>query len=372
MAGGAEDAGQPPLRPCACATVAAAAGQRVQLPASRWGGRSSPAAAHAQTPSLQPCARRQVVDTERFEVVCVSPRNHFLFTPMLPRCAVAVSRAAAACSCAHAMACWACMPTPSWRRRRGPAPSRPPPPPARRPRSTAVGTVEFRSLLEPVRVANPFVDYFEATCDRIDLDAKVAYCTSKNTCDGLLLGLPGCCVGGAAAGTACHAGAAPRLHASAVCPFPRCAPPLATLTRPLPACRAQLRGRLPPAVPDTLRAAGGGGGRAARHLWREGRGGALLLHEGEAALGGGGWGRAVGAGAAGSCRRAGGSRLRVPGAAHHCGVCTEVPASHRPHPDWLHPSRPPARRRSPTRWACASASSSSLSWLRCRATRRRT
>ena len=33
--------------------------------------------------------------------------------------------------------------------------------------------MEFRSLLEPVRVANPFVDYFEAACDRVDLEAKV-------------------------------------------------------------------------------------------------------------------------------------------------------------------------------------------------------
>ncbi|KAI7841841.1 hypothetical protein COHA_004370 [Chlorella ohadii] len=72
----------------------------------------------------------KVIDVDQYEVVCVSPRNHFLFTPMLP--------------------------------------------------STAVGTVEFRSLLEPVRVANPFVDYFEASCDKIDLDNKVAYCTSKN------------------------------------------------------------------------------------------------------------------------------------------------------------------------------------------------
>jgi hypothetical protein len=39
--------------------------------------------------------------------------------------------------------------------------------------STAVGTVEFRSLLEPVRVANPFVNYFEAECDRIDVQEKV-------------------------------------------------------------------------------------------------------------------------------------------------------------------------------------------------------
>ncbi|KAI3438808.1 hypothetical protein D9Q98_001225 [Chlorella vulgaris] len=69
----------------------------------------------------------KVIDTDKYAVVCISPRNYFLFTPMLP--------------------------------------------------STSVGTVEFRSLLEPVRVANPFVDYFEAVCDRIDLDEKIATCT---------------------------------------------------------------------------------------------------------------------------------------------------------------------------------------------------
>ncbi|KAL4421095.1 hypothetical protein ABPG77_009622 [Micractinium sp. CCAP 211/92] len=73
----------------------------------------------------------KVIDTDTYEVVCISPRNHFLFTPMLP--------------------------------------------------STAVGTVEFRSLLEPVRTANPFVNYFEAACDRIDLENKLAYCTSQNS-----------------------------------------------------------------------------------------------------------------------------------------------------------------------------------------------
>ena len=36
-----------------------------------------------------------------------------------------------------------------------------------------MGTVEFRSLLEPVRVANPFVTYFEAACDKVDMDNKV-------------------------------------------------------------------------------------------------------------------------------------------------------------------------------------------------------
>ena len=51
--------------------------------------------------------RAQVVDTDKYDVVCVSPRNHFVFTPMLP--------------------------------------------------SSAIGTVEFRSLLEPIRISNPFV-----------------------------------------------------------------------------------------------------------------------------------------------------------------------------------------------------------------------
>lgn len=63
------------------------------------------------------------MDTDAFEVVCISPRNHFIFTPMLP--------------------------------------------------STAVGTVEFRSLLEPIRAANPFATYFEASCDKLDVEKKV-------------------------------------------------------------------------------------------------------------------------------------------------------------------------------------------------------
>ncbi len=60
----------------------------------------------------------KVIDTDTYDVVVVSPRNHFLFTPMLP--------------------------------------------------STAVGTVEFRSLLEPIRTSNPCVTYLEAECDSLD------------------------------------------------------------------------------------------------------------------------------------------------------------------------------------------------------------
>jgi len=74
-------------------------------------------------------ALSKVVDHERAEVVIVAPRNFFIFTPMLP--------------------------------------------------SSAVGSVEFRSLLEPIREANPHVQYYEAVCDHIDVKEKVAYCTSS-------------------------------------------------------------------------------------------------------------------------------------------------------------------------------------------------
>ncbi|KAK9915294.1 hypothetical protein WJX75_007230 [Coccomyxa subellipsoidea] len=70
----------------------------------------------------------KVIDTDKFEVLCVSPRNHFIFTPMLP--------------------------------------------------SSAVGTVEFRSLLEPIRIANPFVTYIEAECEVLDVKRKLALCSS--------------------------------------------------------------------------------------------------------------------------------------------------------------------------------------------------
>jgi NADH:ubiquinone reductase (non-electrogenic) len=70
----------------------------------------------------------KVIDTDKYEVVAVSPTNAFLFTPMLPGC--------------------------------------------------AVGTVEFRSLLEPIRIANEYVTYCEAKCTSVDLQAKVAKCIS--------------------------------------------------------------------------------------------------------------------------------------------------------------------------------------------------
>ncbi|KXZ46316.1 hypothetical protein GPECTOR_45g186 [Gonium pectorale] len=71
----------------------------------------------------------KVIDTDTYDVVVVSPRNHFVFTPMLP--------------------------------------------------STAVGTVEFRSLLEPIRTSNPCVTYLEAECEELDPQGKLAVCTPK-------------------------------------------------------------------------------------------------------------------------------------------------------------------------------------------------
>jgi NADH:ubiquinone reductase (non-electrogenic) len=53
----------------------------------------------------------KIIDTDKFDVVCVSPRPYFVFTPMLP----------------HAV----------------------------------VGNVEYRSIVEPIRAANPLVEYLE-------------------------------------------------------------------------------------------------------------------------------------------------------------------------------------------------------------------
>jgi NADH:ubiquinone reductase (non-electrogenic) len=66
------------------------------------------------------------IDVQRFAVTVVSPRNHFLFTPLLP--------------------------------------------------STTVGTVEFRSIIEPIRLARPQCVYYQASCTMIDLAAQRLQC----------------------------------------------------------------------------------------------------------------------------------------------------------------------------------------------------
>lgn len=60
----------------------------------------------------------KIIETEDYHVICVSPRPYFIFTPMLAAC--------------------------------------------------TTGTVEYRSIVEPIRVSNPFVDFVEG--EVIDID----------------------------------------------------------------------------------------------------------------------------------------------------------------------------------------------------------
>lgn len=66
------------------------------------------------------------IDVERFDVRVVSPRNHFLFTPLLP--------------------------------------------------STTVGTLEFRSIIEPIRKARKGIKFHQALCTRIRHEDNVIEC----------------------------------------------------------------------------------------------------------------------------------------------------------------------------------------------------
>lgn len=66
------------------------------------------------------------IDKSKFDVHIVSPRNHFLFTPLLP--------------------------------------------------STAVGTLEFRAIQEPVRTI-PGIHYYQASIDSISFSAQTVTCT---------------------------------------------------------------------------------------------------------------------------------------------------------------------------------------------------
>jgi len=63
-----------------------------------------------------------------FDITVVSPRNHFLFTPLLP--------------------------------------------------STTVGTLEFRSIIEPIRSAKKEITYVQAYCTTLDVEQKSIQCES--------------------------------------------------------------------------------------------------------------------------------------------------------------------------------------------------
>lgn len=64
----------------------------------------------------------KTIDATKYDVKVISPRNYFMFTPMLA--------------------------------------------------ASAVGTVEFRSICEPIRNVNPFADYLEATASSVDTAKK--------------------------------------------------------------------------------------------------------------------------------------------------------------------------------------------------------
>lgn len=78
------------------------------------------------------------VNTDFFDVTVVSPRNHFIFTPLLP--------------------------------------------------STTVGTIEFRSIIESVRRARPEIRYYQASCTSLDLKKRVVRC--RGELDGKEFGVP--------------------------------------------------------------------------------------------------------------------------------------------------------------------------------------
>lgn len=67
--------------------------------------------------------------TKWFDITVVSPRNYFLFTPLLP--------------------------------------------------STTVGTIEFRSIIEPIRVARTKAHFYQACCNDIDPVKKQVHCQSS-------------------------------------------------------------------------------------------------------------------------------------------------------------------------------------------------
>jgi hypothetical protein len=75
----------------------------------------------------------KTIDSTRYDVTIISPRNYFTFTPMLA--------------------------------------------------ASAVGTVEFRSICEPIRNANVLTSYVEASATEIDPERKVVSCQSIQ-CEG--------------------------------------------------------------------------------------------------------------------------------------------------------------------------------------------
>lgn len=72
----------------------------------------------------------QGIDKNLYEVIVVSPRNYFLFTPLLA--------------------------------------------------SSAVGTIEFRSIVEPIRLTGNKFQYYQATCSALNSEEKTIVCESAS------------------------------------------------------------------------------------------------------------------------------------------------------------------------------------------------
>jgi NADH:ubiquinone reductase (non-electrogenic) len=70
------------------------------------------------------------IDVRRYDVTIISPRNHFLFTPLLP--------------------------------------------------STTVGTVELRSIIEPIRKARRRADFIQAEAFELDPATRTVRCRSND------------------------------------------------------------------------------------------------------------------------------------------------------------------------------------------------
>jgi len=70
------------------------------------------------------------VDLDHYDITVISPRNHFLFTPLLP--------------------------------------------------STTAGKIEFRSIIEPVRTTRKGIEYFQAQCTGIDPEARAVSCLGSD------------------------------------------------------------------------------------------------------------------------------------------------------------------------------------------------
>ncbi|KAI8366174.1 pyridine nucleotide-disulfide oxidoreductase-domain-containing protein [Blakeslea trispora] len=75
------------------------------------------------------------LDKQNYDISVISPRNHFVFTPLLA--------------------------------------------------STSVGTLEFRCITEPVRTYSSDTNFYQAYCDAIDTENQVVHCTSNIEEEGL-------------------------------------------------------------------------------------------------------------------------------------------------------------------------------------------